>query len=58
MIQQGNGCVMDVTKGILVTLIGATQGSQAVTSAGGEVQHKFCGSVLNTEVLLIPGVYK
>lgn len=57
MIQQGNGRVMDVTKGILVTLIWATQGSQAVTSANGEVQHEFCASDLNREVLFIPGVY-
>lgn len=49
---------MDVTKGILVTLIWATWGSQAVTSASGEVQDEFCGSDLNREVLFIPGVYK
>lgn len=49
---------MDVTKGILVTLIWATRGSQAVTSASGEVQDEFCGSDLNREVLFIPGVYK
>lgn len=49
---------MDVTKGILVTLIWATQGSQAVPSANGEVQHEFCGSDLNREMLFTPGVYK
>lgn len=58
MIQQGNGRIMDVTKGILVTLIWATQGSQAVTSAQGVVLHECCGSDLNREVLLIPDVYK
>lgn len=41
----------------LVTLIWATQGSQAVTSAHGVV-HECCGSDLNREVLFIPGVYK